>query len=235
MAEALATHARLRSGPYAQLVGPFLCPVGRLSELDACIAGGSGRPESLGLIVYPGDEQALRSVAREGVVQVEGSFGAKLPNGAGHMRRYFELPPGGDVAGPIESIAAAGARVKVRCGGATPDMVPSAERLAKILHRCAILKVPLKATAGLHQPFRHMDETTGAMQHGFLNLLAATSAAVEGGSQGDLVDLLTVPEDEDEAVVLDRIDRKARELLSSIGTCSLDEPVEALRALGLVE
>lgn len=235
MAEALANHARLQSGPYTRLVGPFLCPIGRLSELDACVAGGSILPEELGLVLYPGDDQTHRLLPRGRVVQVEAPLGVKLPDEAGRQRRYVELPPGDDVAGPIERIAAERARVKVRCGGATPDMVPPVRRLAEILHLCAAKKVPFKATAGLHHPFRHLDEATGATEHGFLNLLAAASAAMHEASLDELVDILATPPDNGRKAIVDRVDRRARELLISIGTCSIDEPIEALEGLGLLD
>lgn len=235
MSEALAIHARMRSGPHAHLVGPFLTPLARLSELDACVAGGSPRPEELSLVLYSEDDHAHRAVAREGVVQVEAPLGVEVPSDAVRLRRFVELPPAGDVAGPIEQIVSLRAMVKVRCGGATPDTVPSVERLAEVIHLCAAQKVPFKATAGLHRPFRQRDEATGVVEHGFLNLLAAASAAMNEASLDELSDILTASGEDGESPVLTRIDRRARELLLSIGTCSLDEPKDALVSLGLLE
>lgn len=234
MAEALTLHDLVAAGPDGQLLGPFLCPAGRMGELDACVASGVPRPEEIGVLLYPGELQARRACSAPGVVQVEAPLGVPLPDQAMRMRRYYELPPRGDLRAAVATIASSQACVKVRCGGATPDVVPTTARLAETLEACAAKDVTLKATAGLHQPFRHLDPATGGMQHGFLNLLAAASAAIGGASRAELVEILDTEQGEDDHGVVARVDRRARELVASVGTCSLDEPIAALRDLGVL-
>lgn len=230
MGDALARHERARTGPHGRLVGPFLCPVARLPELDACVAGGSPRPPELGVLAGAGEAPwRRRAMLRPGVVQLEAPLHLPVPDDAARLVRYVELPPRGDADAQVEEIAKAGARVKVRCGGLTPDAVPSARRLAEIVHACARLRVPFKATAGLHHPFR--GDVPG--QHGFLNLLAAASASLVGEGVEGLAALLDTGADKGDQVVV-RIDRSSRSLVASIGTCSIDEPVGYLVELGLL-
>jgi hypothetical protein len=235
MGDALARHQRARTGPHRRLVGPFLCPVARLDELDACVAGGSPRPPELGVIASAGEATARRrQVLRPGVIQLEAPLGLALPDDAARLVRYVELPGRGDADAAVEEIAKAGARVKVRCGGATPDAVPSSRRLAEVVAACARLRVPFKATAGLHHPFRiRPDDGSGPGQHGFLNLLAAASAALVGEGVEGLTALLDTGAEKGDEVVA-RIDRSSRSLVASVGTCSIDEPVGHLVELGLL-
>jgi len=232
MADALVLHERARTGPHGRLVGPFLCPVARLPEMDAVVAGGAPRPPELSLVASPGETPWRRLTLRPGVVQIEAPLELALPEDAARLVRYVELSPRGDIEKDVERIARAHARVKVRCGGLTPDAVPSSRRLAEVLAACARARVPLKATAGLHHPFRH-EGPNGQPQHGFLNLLAAGSAAAVGEGVDTLVELLETEEEKGDQVIV-RIDRSSRSLVASIGTCSIDEPVDALRKLGLL-
>lgn len=233
MAEALAVHSRVRQGPHGALVGPFLCPAGRLDELDACLASGVPQPDHLGLVLYPGDEVVADQVlhrSRPSVVQVEAPAEFPLPAAALQRPCYLELHSGGDPAERVDRVASRGARVKVRCGGGTPDLVPPVEWLAAVLYRAAGLGVVVKATAGLHEPFPGEDPTRP--RHGFINLLAAASAAVQGSDVDELAAVLSTPAARGDALVA-RVDRRARGLLASIGTCSLDEPIQALVDLGM--
>jgi hypothetical protein len=233
MADALEAHRAARNGPHRALVGPFVCPLARLEELDACVAAGVPAPSQLSLVVYQGETQPRRAFLRAGVVQVEAPLGTTLVSEALRVRRYFELPASGDVEAAVDEVAAQRGHVKVRCGGLLPDMVPSPRRLAEVLVACAHRRVPLKATAGLHHPFRHHPADFGGPQHGFLNLLAAAAAATAGDDVDALEKLLQV-EETGRGEVVDRIDRHARDLVASIGTCSIDEPVDDLRKLGLL-
>ncbi|HEY3144634.1 MAG TPA: hypothetical protein VGJ86_26115 [Acidimicrobiales bacterium] len=233
MAEALEAHERARSGPHRQLVGPFICPVARLDELEACVAGGVPRPPALSLVIYKGEQRPSRMIVRPGVVQVEAPLGVRLPDEAVRVQRYLELPSDGDVRVAVDEVVRLRARVKVRCGGLTPDMVPTPARLAEVISACAARRVPFKATAGLHHPFRHYEASIGGPQHGFLNLLAAASAATTDVGLDVLIRLLET-EESDANTVVERIDRHSRELLAAIGSCSIDEPVADLQALGLL-
>lgn len=233
MADALTVHEETRLGRHSPVLGPFICPVARLQELNACVAAGLPRPERLGVIVYPGDLRAQRAFVQQGVVQVEAPLSMGLPDETRRVRRYLELPPNGDVEHAVEVVVRERAFAKVRCGGVTPDVVPSVQRLADILLACARRGVSLKATAGLHQPFPRNDSLSGAMQHGFVNLLAAASAAVAGAMPDTLVEILSLPEEEGHRIVA-QVDRRARELVVAIGTCSIAEPVAALENLGVL-
>ena len=95
--------------------------------------------------------------------------------------------------------------------------------------------VAFKATAGLHHALRNTDPDTGFEQHGFLNLLAATGAALDGADEARLVTLLA---DRDAARVADGVRAltpAVREAFRSFGTCSVTEPVEELTGLGLLD
>jgi hypothetical protein len=115
----------------------------------------------------------------------------------------------------IEAIRERGAAAKIRCGGGT---VPSITELATFIRACRDADVPFKATAGLHHPVR------SAGEHGFLNLLAAAAT--------DDVEAMLESEDPDELLAVDA--RRARRALRSIGSCSFWEPVDELKALGVL-
>jgi len=133
--------------------------------------------------------------------------------------------------------------LKLRCGGVTPAEVPAAERVALLLELAARHGLPLKLTAGLHHPLRHRRDGYGPM-HGFLNVYLAALLARQGVlPRASLVEVL---EEEDPAaftvagdglgwrgVQLDRLEVMALSAgLAGHGTCSVDEPVEDLKALG---
>jgi hypothetical protein len=233
MAHALAAHERARVGRHGRLVGPFLCPLPRLDELHACVASGLPRPKTLGVIISQGDLRTRRSFMQPGVVQVEAPLGTLLPHETRRARRFLELPREDDVDRAVDAIVRAGAMAKLRCGGMAPDAVPAPERVADTLVACARHGVSLKATAGLHQPFPHKDPASGALQHGFVNLLAAASAAMLGATAERVTDILRMAEDDGERLIA-QVDRRGRDLLVAIGTCSIDEPVAALVDLGVL-
>jgi hypothetical protein len=115
----------------------------------------------------------------------------------------------------VEPIKERGAAAKVRCGGGT---VPSLADLAAFIRACREAGVPFKATAGLHHAVRTRDE------HGFLNLLAAAGS--------DDVEEMLESDDLDELLSVDP--RRARNALRSIGSCSFWEPVDDMKALGIL-
>jgi len=135
---------------------------------------------------------------------------------------------------------------KLRTGGVRADAFPEAAVIAKALVASAKHSVPIKFTAGLHHPLRmHRDEVDAKM-HGFLNVLGAGVLASELG--WDEEQTITMLEDENAAsfsftdsgfqwrefgIATDAIARY-RQLATSFGSCSFDEPREDLRTLGLL-
>ena len=233
MGAALSGHERLRQGPLAPTVGPFLYPASRFDELEACLSSGLPRPPELGVIAYEGDAPWAVIYATPGIVQVEAPQSARPPEPPHGVRRYVEIAPHPDaatLARGLDHVAASGARAKLRCGGLHPEDVPSCDWLAAALTGCAERGITLKATAGLHHPFR----STGAEgpRHGLVNLLAAAGAAHAGADAPAVSEILAVEEGATPAL-LERVEG-ARELLASVGTCSVDETVEGLTAHGLL-
>src|SRR5262245_63118528 len=133
MAAALAGHERLRQGPLAPTVGPFLYPASRFDELEACLSSGLPRPPELGVIAYDGDAPWPVIYATPGIVQVEAPQSARPPEPPHGVRRYAETAPHAaaeSLARGLADVAAPGARATLRRGGLQPDDGPSRDRLA---------------------------------------------------------------------------------------------------------
>ena len=129
--------------------------------------------------------------------------------------------------GDLDQLAELGLRAKIRCGG---DHVPSVDELAEFIHGCRERKLPFKATAGLHHAVRQGDA------HGFVNLLAAAvfdeeALAEEDSAAFRLNETHFMWRDRDAAPIEIL---NARELFVGFGSCSFFEPVDELKALGLL-
>ena len=163
-------------------------------------------------------------------------------------------PKSGDIGrpiyyeAPIEQITEGFA--KIRTGGLTPDAIPTAQHVAEFLHATAALRLPFKATAGLHHPIRaehplsYAPDAPRAVMHGFVNVFAAAALAWDGAPVAALIDMLeeTDPcafEFRDEglrwrgqSIDTGRIEASRREFAHSFGSCSFEEPIQGLRELG---
>jgi hypothetical protein len=151
---------------------------------------------------------------------------------------------------PLEEIR--GGFAKVRTGGLTEDAIPAPARVAEFLCRAAALRLPFKATAGLHHPLRCRKPLTYALDspqaamHGFLNVFAAAAFAWHGMDCKSLAALLEecdlhalkfLPEAlcwRGSRLTVDQIRSARRYFAHSFGSCSFEEPVTELRELGLL-
>jgi hypothetical protein len=128
--------------------------------------------------------------------------------------------------------------IKLRTGGTTAATFPDEVTLAGALVALAAGRVPFKCTAGLHHAVRHRAADTGFEHHGFLNVLLAAAAAADGGTAGQVAAELADADPGRVAARITQLDADAaaaaRELFTSFGTCSTDEPVTDLVTLGLV-
>lgn len=175
---------------------------------------------------------------------------AALPAG---LTAYVELLPGGDLDTLLPVLRARGAHAKLRSGGLTPEAIPSASEVARFLAACARAGVAWKATAGLHHAVRGEHALAGAPgsprapMHGFLNLFAAAAFARAGASADELQSVLLETDPtafslSDEALAWRYLGVSAAALAQtragfalSFGSCSIEEPVADLRALGVIE
>ncbi len=139
----------------------------------------------------------------------------------------------------LDEVAALDLRLKFRTGGVAQDAFPSAMELATYLDAALDRELKFKCTAGLHHAVRHRDETTGFEHHGFLNVLAATRAALDGSG---VADVATVLDTADPQAVRGLVDEagadglvSARRWFTSFGSCSILEPLEDLARLELVD
>lgn len=147
---------------------------------------------------------------------------------------FVEVPRDDRRDAVLSALAGTAHRAKFRTGGVRAELYPSVAELAGSVCAAVRAGVPFKATAGLHHALRNTDPVTGFDQHGFLNLLLATAAALDGATADDLAALLA---ERDGGRVAERVrglDPAVRSAFLSFGTCSIDEPVQELVALGLL-
>jgi hypothetical protein len=139
----------------------------------------------------------------------------------------------------LDEVAALDLRIKLRTGGTTSDAFPLAAEVAACVDAALDRELGFKCTAGLHQALRHRDPETGFEHHGFLNVLLATRAALDGAPPAEVSAVLDI---EDTDSVLQRLEEagedgvvSARRWFTSFGSCSVLEPLEDLVDLGLLD
>ncbi len=170
----------------------------------------------------------------------------------------FEIPQdvimNGDPRGLIAAMSGSGVLAKIRCGWIEPSMFPSCENVADFMLACKNASVMFKCTAGLHHPIRaehnltYEENPPRGIMHGFINVFVAAAYVLTAKS----------PQRETVIGILEEMDAKAfkfnedgvihkrtrvstiqlgqmREgFATSYGSCSVDEPVADLKALGLL-
>lgn len=161
---------------------------------------------------------------------------------------YFELDPTSDIRGALAALVGLDAGAKIRTGGVTAEAHPSPEVVAAFIAACQSAQVPFKATAGLHHPIRHFAESVGTKQLGFLNVFLG--ACLIYAQKIDADELLDVIKEEDPAaftfesesaawrdreISLEDLETARWRFAHSFGSCSFVEPLDDLRALGLLE
>jgi hypothetical protein len=266
MSAAVAEYAEAWGGPDAWMLGRFVLPAARLPEFAAA-HGPVAAPDGnwmLSVIVRDDSEADRAAVAAfndasarqhavvdtiecrpltpEGIDWLAESFGTALDV-------YVEVPAGDDAAHWLERVGARGLKGKIRTGGLTPDAFPSPAALLAFIEAAVQLRVPFKATAGLHHAVRgshrltYDDQADRAPMYGYLNVLLATAATLAGAPRAAAEQVLcqsdasslTFSDDairwggtEWPAAVLR--DLRAEHLVS-FGSCSFREPADELHSL----
>ncbi|HST49650.1 hypothetical protein [Jatrophihabitans sp.] len=254
MPAAVGGHAGYRQNWYSGLVARFVCPAGRLAELDRALAEfgreWSGPPE-ISMTVPGGPAELAGALATaEGLPELRLGV-VELPVGAAELPGvldelddiseqglavFAEVP----VAEVTEELAAAlhaaGLGLKLRTGGTSAAAFPAGAELAAAIEAAIAGGVRFKCTAGLHNAVRHDDPATGFAHHGFLNVLLAVHSALAGGPPP--AELLA---SDDGPALAERARTLApdevagvRRRFASIGSCSIEESLTDLIELKLV-
>jgi hypothetical protein len=163
---------------------------------------------------------------------------------------YFEVRWNAQSPKVLDAVAAAGARVKLRMGGARADAFPSTDAVANMLRGLAAHRIRFKATAGLHHPIRSRNPMTCApdssttTMHGFINLTCAAALVYFGGEAEEAARLLDESHGDVWRIGPDSIGWRShqwseeqlctvrREFLMSVGSCSFSDPIRDLEAMG---
>jgi hypothetical protein len=183
------------------------------------------------------------------VSKIENTVDA-LPDG---VTAYFEVGLGQNFAELLATLAIDRQHAKIRTGGVKPDDFPRSRDIIRFVRTCLAGNVPFKATAGLHHPIRcyrpltYSEGGPSGTMHGFLNLFLTTGFARESYKPDTLEELME--EEFGEVFQFDdlgvtwrgenflsnwHLERLRRLGIHSFGSCSFEEPVEDLKALGLL-
>jgi hypothetical protein len=263
VAEAVVAHRGYRRSWFAPMVGPLVVSDQKLAQLGPALRRAEATPaagaEDLDVsVVVPTGVDGLLALAdwQSPGVRVRAVEPAlrdldDLPGEAVRMVSaarvlgewvgvFVELPcaPGWERA--VEVLRTGGLLGKIRTGGPAAADTPSAGQLARQLGVLVEAGLPFKATAGLHHAWPTPGpEPSQPRQHGFLPLLAAVDALLDGASEDSAADLLA---DRDRSAVLESLggwsetgSARVRSRLRSFGCCGIPDPLADLVALGLLE
>jgi hypothetical protein len=208
LAEVVTNYRRYLHSPEAWMLNRLVLPMEKLSEVSL------GEKWRVTLLVE-GEPGPLPP-------QVE-----TLETKAG---RRLSLPTYCEV--PLERVEDGYAKIRTA--------TPSSETLAEFLCAAAARRLPFKATAGLHHPIR-------TSMHGFLNVFVGATFAWLGMDRIMLTNLLNEADPQafdfrndglrwrDWRASTAEVAQARREFAHSFGSCSFEEPIDDLRALGLVK
>lgn len=234
MQDAVRNYARYRDGEHAWALGRFVVPAERVKEVPA---------EFPLTILWNGGDLPAQTEAPLETKAASAEDVARIASATAGRVAYVEIA---DLS-LLDAIAQHGLRAKIRTGGITPDAFPAIGNVAAFLRACHEKGVTFKATAGLHHPLRCVkpltyepDAPLGTM-HGFLNVFLAAMLLDHAGEILTESDASAFAFDDDGAswrghrVRAATIAELRRTFATSFGSCSFEEPIADLRALGLLD
>jgi hypothetical protein len=239
------------------MLARLIIPASRLSEFkrasEKLFPSAEEEPWQLSVLLPPVSsehfESALQSViafnmescgAVANVVEFKADTTSEIENALTMLHDdlfpYIELPIEEDPRGLIAALSGAIAGAKVRTGGIEKELYPSSQSLSRFIHSCAIAGQSFKATAGMHHPCQHKNESVGVIEFGFLSVLQATAAASVGNASLEEVEqILNAHTPDFSQFTENQLEKVRAELFNSLGTCSFDDPREDLRGMGLLK
>ena len=227
--QALSDYFAAKETQHGWIMGRFLCPASKVEEVTL--------PRRLGVV---GDGEDWEQDLDAAVAADAEVFELRDPGPDAYVAlSAAPLDVFVEGSSDFEALRAHQLGAKIRCGGVTPEAFPDDAAVVAFVRGCVEKGVPFKATAGLHHPFRTRDEELGVLQHGFVNLLAATVF--------DETDAIVA--ETDPAAFTLSVDglgwrerfasreqvEEARGVFTAFGSCSFSEPIEDLIAHGVLD
>lgn len=251
---AVQAHAEHRRSPHRDFVGPFIIGAADLARLDVLVTADDFPAGVEASVVAPSAAEVAHVVAMVSELEHVRLVGLEVKldstqspgdqigmiarDAPAHVTTFVEAPRPHEATWPevIDAVALHQLTLKLRTGGTEAAAFPTDLDVATWIRDAVGQDVPFKCTAGLHNAVRHTSAETGFEHHGYLNILAATWLASTGA---DLSEIAGVIAERDaaglSAAVADnpRIST-ARRWFTSYGSCSVQEPLDDLTALGLI-
>jgi hypothetical protein len=219
---ALSYYEAYAAGPHSWMLGRFVIPAAQIRSLDE-------NATSQLSVLSDADHPRASAIEAKTIIATPKPTYCEVS--------LDELPD-------VKSI---GAFAKMRTGGVTPESIPSVEAVANFILTSARLRLPFKATAGLHHPVRSLRPLTyeqdapRIMMHGFLNVFVAAAFAWYGMEK---IEPILAEQDpntfrfdtavhwRDYSLSADQVQAARTHFAHSFGSCSFEEPVQDLQALG---
>jgi hypothetical protein len=187
MGQAMANYSLYQTTPDSWMLGHFVVPASRLTELEELLPTFPLKQWSLSVILARDWEleiDRVHSLHNNQILIASLEFPPlppadiqrvfpRLPAG---VDCFFEIPFNQDLETYLSVLQQSGASAKIRTGGITANAFPSATQLYQYILAFAGARVPFKATAGLHHPLpgnhrlTYEPDSPFTTMHGFLNV-----------------------------------------------------------------
>ncbi len=261
MSAGVSNYARYKAGPHAWMLGRFIVPVSKLEEFERAWHK-EGEPLGWQLSALLANADREMPLVHEfnatyaGALQIDTvelkASKAKEIRALPGMTGYVEVSSATDPTELIARMKHENLRAKIRTGGLTPHAFPPAADVARFLRACAGVAIPFKATAGLHhpvrcvKPFTYEKGSVEGMMHGFLNVFLAAGFARKGYAALFLERLLSEEDPRafrfteggvqwgDAYLSAEELADMRANFAIAFGSCSFEEPIADLQALGLL-
>jgi hypothetical protein len=203
MSEAVLNYATYRMSNYGWMLGRFVVPASRLTELmdyaGEFISRDGKSDWRLSVIAGEDINQTIKDIrefqrlyptgVKIDMLEVKATTASKIENTVSSVpdgiTAYFEIADGPAFVDLVTTLAMKHQRAKLRTGGVVTEDFPKTREIIRFVRTCMAANVPFKATAGLHHPIRcykpltYAENAPQGTMHGFLNVLLMTGFARE--------------------------------------------------------
>ncbi|BAU66180.1 hypothetical protein STA3757_35830 [Stanieria sp. NIES-3757] len=264
--DAIANYARYLQAPDQWMLGRFIVPLSQLAELETLLAENTlASPWLLSVILSENWELELEQIQafnyrdKIKIVSVEfkplspKEISRVIPHLPTEIESFFEIPLAQNLETYLAVLQETQASAKIRTGGLTAEAFPSKDQLCRFIFASAEIRVPFKATAGLHHalpgkyPMSYEPNSLSAAMQGFLNVaVLSTLVYWQKITKEEALKILQESSSasfqfqEDsltgngKQLTISEIEASRQLFYRSFGSCSFQEPLDELGLLNLI-